>query len=297
MHPRHPSAGWAGWETCILTACPRPWWPSQSEVRCGRPSSTGCRDWCASSLDEWDLAAGRRRHVRPLLVGPARPLRRGAGDAQAGLSRRRVRARGTWRLQRWPGTARSGCCGPTRTAGRCCWSGCTRRTSTTSGTSRRARSSPASTAASTCPAPPQLRTLTSYVERLDGAAERRCRAAPRCRAGWSSRRCPSVATFVADQASTGTMIHGDLHYDNVLAGRPGALAGDRPQAGERRPALRGRAAALEPVGRAAPATSADGVRRRFHAIVDAAGLDEDRARDWVVVRMLHHALWELEARA
>jgi streptomycin 6-kinase len=38
------------------------------------------------------------------------------------------------------------------------------------------------------------------------------------------------------------------------------------------------------------------VRRRFHATIDAAGLDEDRARDWVVVRMLHHALWELEAR-
>ena len=30
----------------------------------------------------------------------------------------------------------------------------------------------------------------------------------------------------------------------------------------------------------------DGLRRRFHALVDAAGLDEDRARDWVVVRMV-----------
>ena len=33
------------------------------------------------------------------------------------------------------------------------------------------------------------------------------------------------------------------------------------------------------------------VRRRFHAVVDAAGLDEDRARDWVVVRMLHNLMW------
>ena len=32
------------------------------------------------------------------------------------------------------------------------------------------------------------------------------------------------------------------------------------------------------------------VRRRFHAVVDAAGLDEDRARDWVVVRETHHAM-------
>ena len=28
----------------------------------------------------------------------------------------------------------------------------------------------------------------------------------------------------------------------------------------------------------------DAVRRRFHTLVDIAGLDEDRARDWVVLR-------------
>ena len=36
------------------------------------------------------------------------------------------------------------------------------------------------------------------------------------------------------------------------------------------------------------------MRRRFHTLVDTALLDEDRARDWVVVRMLHNALWELQ---
>jgi len=36
------------------------------------------------------------------------------------------------------------------------------------------------------------------------------------------------------------------------------------------------------------------LRRRFHTLVDAAGLDEDRARDWVVVRELHNVLWTLE---
>ncbi|MGN6574500.1 MAG: aminoglycoside resistance protein, partial [Nocardioides sp.] len=42
----------------------------------------------------------------------------------------------------------------------------------------------------------------------------------------------------------------------------------------------------------------DAVRRRFHTVVDAAGLDEDRARDWVVVRMLHNAMWTVrDARA
>ena len=33
------------------------------------------------------------------------------------------------------------------------------------------------------------------------------------------------------------------------------------------------------------------LRRRFHTLVDAAGLDEDRARDWVVVRMVHNMSW------
>jgi streptomycin 6-kinase len=36
------------------------------------------------------------------------------------------------------------------------------------------------------------------------------------------------------------------------------------------------------------------VRRRFHAVVDAAELDEDRARDWVVVREMHNAMWTVE---
>ena len=36
------------------------------------------------------------------------------------------------------------------------------------------------------------------------------------------------------------------------------------------------------------------MRRRFHTLVDAAGLDEDRARDWVVVRMVLNALWSVQ---
>ena len=35
------------------------------------------------------------------------------------------------------------------------------------------------------------------------------------------------------------------------------------------------------------------VRERFHTVLDAAGLDEDRARDWVVVRELVNAMWAL----
>ena len=38
----------------------------------------------------------------------------------------------------------------------------------------------------------------------------------------------------------------------------------------------------------------DGIRLRFHTLVDVAGLDERRARDWVVVRMMVNALWRLQ---
>jgi streptomycin 6-kinase len=34
-----------------------------------------------------------------------------------------------------------------------------------------------------------------------------------------------------------------------------------------------------------------GVRRRLWTLVDAAGFDEDRARAWVIVRMVHNAMW------
>jgi streptomycin 6-kinase len=36
------------------------------------------------------------------------------------------------------------------------------------------------------------------------------------------------------------------------------------------------------------------VRRRFSACVDAAGLDEDRARAWVIVRTMLNAMWQLQ---
>ncbi len=38
----------------------------------------------------------------------------------------------------------------------------------------------------------------------------------------------------------------------------------------------------------------DAVRRRFYTLVDAAGLEEDRARDWVIVRMVLNAHWAIE---
>jgi streptomycin 6-kinase len=99
--------------------------------------------------------------------------------------------------------------------------------------------------------------------------------------------------FLQDEASVGRIIHGDLHYENVLAAdrEPWLLIDPKPMSGdphyEVAPMLWNRWDELQGQVR-------DGVRRRFHTIVDAAGLDEDRARDWVVVRMMHNAMWAIE---
>lgn len=89
------------------------------------------------------------------------------------------------------------------------------------------------------------------------------------------------------------MLHGDLHYDNVLAADrepwlaidPKAMAGDPHY--EPAPMLWNRFEELSGDVRR-------GVRARFHAVIDAAELDEDRARDWVVVRMVLNAHWSIQ---
>lgn len=94
--------------------------------------------------------------------------------------------------------------------------------------------------------------------------------------------------FATDPATDGTLVHTDLHYDNVLMSEAGEwvaidpkpLSGDPHH--ELAPMLFNRYDELA----SGPQGVRAGVRRRFHTLVDAAGLDEDRARDWVVVRML-----------
>lgn len=141
------------------------------------------------------------------------------------------------------------------------------------------------------PAPPQLRPLTSYVERWTADLAGLPRDAP------VPHRLVEQAVslgrdLVADPASTGRMIHGDLHYRNVLAAdrEPWLAIDPKPVDGdphyEVAPLLWNRWDEVAGDVRG-------GVRRRFHATVDAAGLDENRARDWVVVRVLHNVLWEL----
>ena len=145
------------------------------------------------------------------------------------------------------------------------------------------------------PALPQLRRLSSYVERWTGRLAALPADAP------VPRRLVEQAvslgrSFVADPGTDARVIHGDLHYANVLAAdrEPWLVIDPKPVAGdphyEVAPLLWNRWE--ETAGRVR-----DAVRQRFLTVVDAAGLDEDRARDWAVVRMVHNALWTIEEAA
>ena len=142
------------------------------------------------------------------------------------------------------------------------------------------------------PAIPQLRLLTDYVDRWAGelAALPRNALLPR---RMVEQAVSLSRDFMADPASTGTLIHADLHYENVMAAdrQPWLAIDPKPVSGdphyELAPMLWNRFEELEGDVRR-------GVRARFHALVDHAGLDEDRARDWVVVRMLNNACWHLQ---
>jgi streptomycin 6-kinase len=94
--------------------------------------------------------------------------------------------------------------------------------------------------------------------------------------------------FATDEATDGRLLHTDLHYGHVLAGdrEPWLAIAPEPLNGdphfEVAPLLWHRWDELEGDVRR-------GVRARFHAAVDAGVLDEERARDWVIVRAVLRA--------
>ncbi|MFP5282447.1 MAG: aminoglycoside phosphotransferase family protein, partial [Actinomycetes bacterium] len=147
------------------------------------------------------------------------------------------------------------------------------------------------------PALPQLDRLSvlaaSWAERLPRLAAR----------GLVPRRLVEQAAglardFALDPATDGTLLHRDLHYENVLAALgpstdtwvaidPQPLSGD--PAYEVAPLLWNRWPEVLAADRAREALLA-----RFLTVVDAAGLDEERARAWVVVRELVNVCWAVE---
>jgi streptomycin 6-kinase len=107
-----------------------------------------------------------------------------------------------------------------------------------------------------------------------------------------------LARELADDPGTDrALLHNDLHYANVLAG-----LGDR--AGEWL-AIDAAPLAGDPAFEVAPlltnrweeAVASRDLRgalvARLETVVDAAGLDEDRVRGWVVVRLMMEFVWAL----
>lgn len=139
------------------------------------------------------------------------------------------------------------------------------------------------------PAPPQLARLSvsarGWAEQLTSLP----RSAP------VPRRLVEHAAALArdlarDPATDGTLIHTDARGANVLAAErePWLVIAPKPMSGdphyEPAPLLWTR---WREVTDAGPRRV---LRRRLDAVVDALGLDPDRARDWVVVREACHAL-------
>jgi streptomycin 6-kinase len=145
------------------------------------------------------------------------------------------------------------------------------------------------------PALPQLLPVTAYLHRWTPQLRALPRDAPIPR-----RLVEQALSLVADlfadaREAERVMLHGDLHYQNVLAGdrEPWLAIDPKPMAGDRHyepaPMLWNRWDEAVATGNLRFA-----LRRRFHTLVDAAGLDEEVARDWVVVRMVYNMVWELE---
>ena len=145
------------------------------------------------------------------------------------------------------------------------------------------------------PALPSLRRLSDFVGRQTAELTNLPRSAP------IPRRLVEQAVTLgtdlcADRAAGERVIHTDLHYTNVLAAerQPWLAIDPKPLNGdphyEPAPMLWNRWDEIAGDVRSS-------VRRRLWTLVDAAGLDEDRARAWVLVRMVHNAMWALQEQS
>nr|WP_202536925.1 aminoglycoside phosphotransferase family protein [Streptomyces sp. SID8350] len=138
------------------------------------------------------------------------------------------------------------------------------------------------------PAPEGLRTLGGAVERMlaaaPGTVARLADAADRRLLADCAAAVREVAGEPGDR-----LLHWDLHYDNVLAGRAGEWV-----------ALDPKPLAGDPGFELFPALvnlfDADEVVWRFDALTEELGLERDRgrARAWTLGRVLQNTVWAVE---
>ncbi|QNE21684.1 aminoglycoside resistance protein [Kribbella qitaiheensis] len=140
------------------------------------------------------------------------------------------------------------------------------------------------------PAGPQFKLLSSQTERWSRELLALPASAPVPRR-YVEQAAALARDFASDSACDGTLIHTDLHYFNVLAAdrEPWLVIDPKPLSGdphyEVAPLLWNRWDEI-----AAHRDLRFALRRRFYAIIDTAGLDENRARDWIIVRQMVNAL-------
>ena len=141
------------------------------------------------------------------------------------------------------------------------------------------------------PAPPTLDPLSTWAAGWLEEAERRD-ALPR---RMLARARGLHRELTSDPACDATLVHGDLHDENVLAGHrePWLAIDPQPRAGhpgwDLHAVLRNR---RDEMGTGAALRWS--VRRRTEVLCGAAGMDEEVARRWTIVRCAIEAVWALD---
>lgn len=144
------------------------------------------------------------------------------------------------------------------------------------------------------PAPEGLRHLADIAAAM---LEQMPRAVPALRDPAEQRLVRTCASAVAELIGEpgDRLLHWDLHYDNILAGRrePWLAIDPKPLAGdpgfELLPALDNR---WEEVVATGDVTRA--VLGRFDLLAEVLGLDRQRTTGWTLGRVLQNALWDIE---
>lgn len=131
---------------------------------------------------------------------------------------------------------------------------------------------------------PQLRSVTTHIEQWTETLEQlpRSAAIPRRLVEQVAARSRELTT----DSATDVVLHGNLHYGTVLGAdrEPWLAIAPRPMNGdphyELAPMLWHRWDELA-------GNIRDGIRHRFSTLIDAAGLDEELARAWTLIRVVH----------
>ncbi|HEX4212386.1 MAG TPA: aminoglycoside phosphotransferase family protein [Candidatus Dormibacteraeota bacterium] len=139
-------------------------------------------------------------------------------------------------------------------------------------------------------APPSIPSLRSAARAIaEGLRSKRSRPGRGIPAGWIEAAAELADGLTASTA--GLMVHADLHYANVLAGErePWAAVDPKPYRGDPE-----RSVAELLWTRADELKGAAGILAVLDVIVDAAGLDRERAAIWGFVRAIDYWVWGLD---